>query len=361
MNQSTQDPAWLTSARRLADDILWPGAQDADRGRVSMHERLRLLAAHGLLGINAPVDHAGLGRPPADVARLMETLASGCGVTTFVILQHIIACGLVTGSGNAALKQAHLARLARGESIATVGYSQVRRPAPPMVRCMMDNEGYTFDGTVPWSTGWEWAQEVVLGGTLDDGRIVFVLAPTNAPGMSPSAPMPLCTMQQTSTVSVALRNVKVVRERHIKTITREEMARADERGMFVVAHLSFGATEAALRVLREASSRRPSPQVSGVIERIEQRLAGLRAECVQWIDRVDDPAYAGKGLTIRAGAISLSIAAAQAAVVASSGSANSLDHPAQRVYREAMLYSLTAQTRDLQSAMLDSILVASEG
>jgi hypothetical protein len=39
-------------------------------------------------------------------------------------------------------------------------------------------------------------------------------------------------------------------------------------------------------------------------------------------------------------------------VTASSGAANGLDHPAQRRFREAMFYTLTAQTSDIMAATL---------
>ena len=44
---------------------------------------------------------------------------------------------------------------------------------------------------------------------------------------------------------------------------------------------------------------------------------------------------------------------AHAAVTAGGGAANELDHPAQRLFREAMVYTLVAQTRDLRVATLD--------
>lgn len=58
----------------------------------------------------------------------------------------------------------------------------------------------------------------------------------------------------------------------------------------------------------------------------------------------------------RAWCVDLGVRAAHAAVIVSSGAANLLDHPAQRLFREAMVYTLTAQTGDLQTATLERLL-----
>ena len=58
---------------------------------------------------------------------------------------------------------------------------------------------------------------------------------------------------------------------------------------------------------------------------------------------------------LRARCIDLGMRAAHAAVTAGGGAANGLDHPAQRLFREAMVYTLVAQTRDLRVATLDRL------
>ena len=55
-------------------------------------------------------------------------------------------------------------------------------------------------------------------------------------------------------------------------------------------------------------------------------------------------------LDIRAWAIQLAVRCAHAAVAASSGAANSIHHPAQRVYREALVYTVSAQTTGIMEA-----------
>jgi hypothetical protein len=62
-------------------------------------------------------------------------------------------------------------------------------------------------------------------------------------------------------------------------------------------------------------------------------------------------------LQLRARSIDLANRCARAAVVASSGGANSLEHPAQRVYREALMFSVFGQTTAVMEATLNQLLV----
>jgi alkylation response protein AidB-like acyl-CoA dehydrogenase len=352
---TTTDPNWLIKAREMADNVLWPAAQASDQAGTPPVGNIRRLAEAGLLGVNVPVEFGGQGGGMGELGDLFEALASGCGVTTFVALQHMLACSYLARSANNPLKVKWLKELGAGRTFASVAFSQVRRPGPPMVRCVQRGDCYVFDGTAPWSTGWGVARQVVLGGTLEDGHLVFAFVPTSVPGMTASEPMKLCAMNASSTVTLSCKSVEAPLTDIIKIITREELAKSDQRGMFLIAHLSHGVTRASLRHLASLQAQRPSDAVTGVITRIQSQLEKIKGDAAAWVERADDPEYASRAVRVRAASVSLSLCAAQAAVMASGGTAIALEHPAQRLFREAMLYSLTAQTRDLQSTMLDHV------
>ena len=65
--------------------------------------------------------------------------------------------------------------------------------------------------------------------------------------------------------------------------------------------------------------------------------------------------YAQK-LELRADAIDLAQRSSLAAVVASSGAANYLHSSVGRVYREALLFSVSGQTTDVMAASLKNLL-----
>ncbi len=354
---TTTSTNWLIQAHDIAQNILAPAAQISDQASAPPLENLHLLAAAGLFSVNVPTEFGGQGGGMDELADLFEALASGCGVTTFVALQHMLACAYLARSANQHLRAKWLPALATGRTMATVAFSQVRRPGPPMMRCTPSADGYTFDGSAPWSTGWGVAQHLVLGGTLSgdtppDDRLVFAFIPANTPGITPSKPLHLCAMNASATVTLACQSVQVPASAIIKIITRDDLAKSDQRGMFLIAHLSHGVTRASLRHLNFLQSQRPAPALADAIARITAQLTQIKADAAPWVSQSNHPQYASQAVKARAAAIELSLHAAQTAVIASGGTAIALDHPAQRLFREAMLYSLTAQTRDLQSAML---------
>jgi hypothetical protein len=72
-----------------------------------------------------------------------------------------------------------------------------------------------------------------------------------------------------------------------------------------------------------------------------------------------DSTYEDK-LQLRSWAINLAGHCSQAAVIASSGAANYQDHIAGRVYREALLFSVSGQTRDVMAASLKKLLASQQ-
>lgn len=60
-------------------------------------------------------------------------------------------------------------------------------------------------------------------------------------------------------------------------------------------------------------------------------------------------------LKVRAWAIDFAVRCAHAAITSSSGAANSIHHPAQRIYREALVYTVSAQTPAVMEATLQRL------
>jgi alkylation response protein AidB-like acyl-CoA dehydrogenase len=346
----------LTGARRIVAERIAPRAQAVDQAPMPPVENLRALADAGLLGLPVPVEYGGLGAAPHVVREFMELLASACGVTTFVVFQHFGVCGHLTRCANEPLKREVLPDLATGRRLATLAFSHLRRPGPPAVRVEECPEGFRFNGVAPWATGWGIADDLLLAGTLPDGHFLWVLTPAReSDHLAASPPMRLCAATASATVSLELRDLVVPVERHVKTIGREELERDTVTGMLTHAMLSLGVTRAAAALLRSRGERRVQARMTAAAAALESQADRLRTEVHAWGERASDPGYVPGVLRARAACIELGVRAAQAAVVASGGGANLTDHPAQRLYREAMLYSVTALTGELQELVLAAL------
>lgn len=345
--------ALLDRTREIAANVLAPRAQEVDQAELLPAGHLRVLAEAGLLGLAVPAEYGGHGAPGRVVREYMAILAAACGVTTFVQMQHVLACGFIAGSDNEALKRRALPVLAAGERFCSVAYSHVRRPGPPMVRAEPVPGGYRLNGSAPWMTGCGLADDCVFGGTLPDGRYLFALAALPGDGrVVASPPMRLCAVSASATVSLACRDFDIPAEDVIRIMTPEQMAARDVGGSYTLTSLSLGVARGATGLVARLGEQHASAVLAGTAAELLRRVEALVEEIDCWAERGDHPEYATRGILLRAAAIELGVRAAHAAVTATGGSANSLDHPAQRFFREAMLYTLTAQTRPVQTAAL---------
>lgn len=353
-----QHAALLSRARDIAEGVLAPQAEQTDQASGPPLENVHALAEAGLLGLSVPAEYGGHGAPGRVVREFMEILASGCGVTAFLLFQHLGACRQIARSENRSLRERLLPDLARGERFCTLAFSHLRRPGPPMLRVESDEEGWRFNGEAPWATGWGMATDLLLAGTRPDGDSLWVVVPAvESEALQASPPLKLCAVNASATVSLTCRHLLAPRESYVKTITPGQLAADTYAGLLSHSMLSIGVAAAAVRVLRERAERSGRGFISGAADALGAEAEAARLAVHEWAERPEDPRYRSLTLRIRSWCIDLGVRAAHAAVVASAGGANSLDHPAQRLYREAMLYSVTALTGELQECTLGRIAV----
>jgi alkylation response protein AidB-like acyl-CoA dehydrogenase len=342
------DAIIVHKVREVAERVLAPRAQRTDQEPGPPIENIRALAETGLLGVSVPARYGGLEVPGEGVRACMEAVAGACGTTAFVLFQHIGTCRQIARCENEALKAGLLPEMATGARFGTLAFSHLRRPGPPALRVEPDRDGFVFDGAAPWLTGWGLARDALLAGTLADGNSIWVMAPLDDTAVEASPPMRLCAASASATVSLTCRGLRVGPERLVKRSTPAQLAADTLRGALSTTPLSLGAATAAVRLVRARSGG----ALTETADSLEREIAEAREAVDRWSDRAEEPGYEENALRVRAWCVELGVRAAYAAVIASGGGANGLEHPAQRLYREAMLYGLTGQTRELQAATL---------
>lgn len=347
----------LARARDLAERVLLPRANQVDQSDVPPADNIHCLASAGLLGLSTPQEYGGHGASGATLRAYSEILASACGVTTFVQGQHQSCCSLLAGSSNEALKAELLPKLASGELLGGVAFSHLRRPGTPTMRVERDGDGYVFNGVAPWMSGYGLMNVVVLGGTLPDSGLLYTVVPlTGDDALQATPAMHLCAMNASGTVALHCTDYRVPLDRELKIITMAQMSANDLGGILGVTPQTLGVTTAALRLLNELAATRHSDLIAETANTLLDEQNAVRQSVEKWRVRSSAPDYKDNALQVRAWCIDLGVRAAHAAVIASGGGANSRDHTAQRLYREAMFYTLTAQTRDVQTASLQRVL-----
>jgi hypothetical protein len=113
---------------------------------------------------------------------------------------------------------------------------------------------------------------------------------------------------------------------------------------------TFGCIRAGLDVIAAAAAAKNSPFIVAACQKLEQKLDRLKENFQQ-----SQHSSKAEQLALRAQAIDLAVRCGHAAVAVSSGAANGIVHPAGRVYREALVYTVSGQTKDVMEATLDRL------
>src|SRR5579885_2352826 len=92
--------------------------------------------------------------------------------------------------------------MGNGERLVGIGFSQLRRGGPPIMRAEEAMGGYILNGNVPWVTGWDYYPEFLMGATLPDGQALFGIVPLQE-GLSAETSVGVIPQTQTTTMKIS--------------------------------------------------------------------------------------------------------------------------------------------------------------
>ena len=315
-----------------------------------------------LLGLKAPMEWGGASMSSETFYQFQEMVARYSGALAFLQTQHQSAVAKLSNSDNQDLKTCYLAAAIQGQVGLGVGFSQLRRSGPPLVQATPTEGGYHITGNVPWITGYGCFQFFILGATLPDQSALFGLVPlattTQSAGgtLTVNPPMALAAMMSTNTVTARLQQWFMPTSAILDVKPADWMQRSDRRNILNHSFFALGCARAGLDVVATATTRpQASPFIHSTWDTLDAELNQCRDQIYQAQQRVADAGgdvQIDHRLHLRAQSIDLAVRCAHAAVVVSRGAANSLDHPAQRIYREALAFSIFGQTTAIMDATL---------
>ncbi|MEU7415458.1 acyl-CoA dehydrogenase family protein [Streptomyces antibioticus] len=344
MTAATAPHPLVTRARRLADDLLAPHAEEVDRTRVP-ESHLREIRRSGLLGLNAPVAYGGTAVPAAVFRETAEILAGACCSTWFVQTQHHTPVQTVAGS-DGPVRERLLHRLASGELLSGVAYAHLRAAPRRPVRVTRDGTGWRFDGTVPWYTGWGLNDVLLLAGVTDEDEALFAVTEArDQPGLRASAPMRLAALTAARTVSLELDGLRLPEEAVALHTPLARWAAADRLKTVNANPAVFGVAEAALGLVDDDRAAA-----------LRDRLARVRGDAYALADEAAPDEHLADRLALRTQAYEVLQAATTAAVVTGGGRTMLLSHRAQRLAREALFLMVQGQTRESRRSHLDALV-----
>jgi alkylation response protein AidB-like acyl-CoA dehydrogenase len=344
----------LDLAESYLRESVAPRAAELDSDPQALFEALKELGERSLLALQLPKIWGGQELAQEQSACFLEMAARYSGALTFLQMQHQSAGGMLASSDNESLKQEYLPHLATGKRLVGIGFSQLRRLGEPVLKALPVAGGYELQGYVPWITGFGCFQEFIAGATLPDGSAVFGMVPlveTNQDAggcITFSEPAQLAAMASTNTVSAQLSQWFLPQERVLSLKPAGWIHEIDKKNIRSPGFLALGCARAGLDIVENAAKTKQLPFINSAFEALSLEVDSCRKSLLE--------AQEGDGLQLRAWAIDLAGRCAIAAVTASSGAANYKHHAAQRVYREALVFTVSAQSTAVMEATLNRLV-----
>jgi alkylation response protein AidB-like acyl-CoA dehydrogenase len=329
-------------------------AGPADLQPVWPAESWEALRRAGVPAWCVPPAYGGQGRTGADLLAGYEALAGACLTSCFILSQRDAACRRLRDSGQEALCRELLPLLARGESFATVGLSQLttsRQHGQPALSARLTADALLLDGSIPWVTGAARADHFIIGAMLEDGRQILAVLPAGVPGVRIGPPLALMALQGSLTAEIQCEQVALDRKWILSGPAEKVLTpgRGGSGGL-ETSCLALGLAGAAVAYLFEEAEARP--ELRSPAERFEQVRRSIRADLHRQAREGNTPEAAG---ALRARANSLVLRASQAALTAAKGTGFLLQHPAQRWARQALFFLVWSCPGPVARATLASL------
>ena len=322
----------VAAARRIADDVLFPRANDTDRARVVPLENLDALADAGLYGLTGPPASGGADADFATVCSVTELLSSGCLTTAFVHAQHIGAVHAVATSDTEGLADEWLAPLCRGERRAGLALAGAL-PGRPLLRAVARGGLWELTGSARWISGWGRIDVVHTAARTDDGRVVWLLADARESESFHVRRLELTALDATATVRADYTQHTVRADRVTSIVPHEE---GPPNPYVLRIHASF-----ALGVVARACTLIGPTPLDDELTRCRDALDAEAPEAL--VDAMPAARAAVSELALRA----------TAALMVRMGSESVVrEQHAQRLAREALFLAVYASRPEVRSALL---------
>jgi hypothetical protein len=327
MNNSSPNQG-LTHAFRSFADTLCPDAERLDLDADLLHARYLDFQRSGL-------HEFGGARQPLEMREAMDCLsilAEASGAFAFLALQQWVAnMGYPDPVGQP------WPRLG-------VAFGHLRNSAAPSPVW----ENGVANGIVPWMTGAGTFEEILLGVRMADLREAYAWVDgRDREELCYSEPMNLVSCTATRTVRIEVKSLRLEESCFTRVEEPGTLARNDAMGVLFQTPLMIGNLKASLRLI-ESSTVMDAP---------------LRIRCFDTVSHLIDEVYDSldtgtpveRGPDLRARIGDMTSRLSRLAVMACGGKALALGHPAQRVYREALLFSLMAQTERIVNDAFEAV------
>lgn len=329
----------VDTARRIADEVLYPAAAAVDRAPAVPVEHLELLATCGLYGVAAPASVGGAGLDLPTLGLVAEALAGGCLATAFVWVQHHgLVRALAEPGAPAALRADWLGPLARGTCRAGAAYGGLL-PGPPRLRADPNGDGWLLTGESPWATGWGLVDVLHVAARGPDDTVVWlVVDAVERPGLSVERQQ-VVAADAASTVRLRFDGLPVPGSR-VRAVLPYEPPGLTGPPLRINGSLPLG-----------VAGRCVSQLAGGAAAELSAELAGCRDALDEAVVASDPDAMPAA----RAAASEVAVRAAAALAVHTGSAAALAGSEPERLIREALFLLVFGSRPQIRTALLDRL------
>jgi alkylation response protein AidB-like acyl-CoA dehydrogenase len=282
-----------------------------------------------------PPDCGGEGIDPLELHLRYEAIASASLATALVLSQRDSAVGLINGADDWPLRSEYLRRMSRGECFATIGIAQLttsRQGGAPALRASATADGYRLEGVIPWCTGAARAEIVIAGAALEDGPQILFALPMDLPGVRIDPPLPLVSLRSSWTARIECHGAALPQRWIMRGPVAKALAGRSKGLVISQAFLAFGLCRGGLQLI----GKHDSDRARSLVLKFSEQLESLRSRTIELCQPGREADAAAAAPALRGACNDLAVRITQSAVALYKGSALLLDHPAQRLAREAM-------------------------
>jgi alkylation response protein AidB-like acyl-CoA dehydrogenase len=358
----------VSTAAKLAAEVLAPNAADVDvQGRFP-DEGLKALADAGLYGLCLPKEAGGKGCGMRAFAGVAEELAMACASTAMVYVMHVSASQAIATSETLREREAILKEIAAGRHLTTLAFSETGSRSQfwmPVSRLAENNGHYVTSASKSWVTAAGHADSYVSTAQKPDAasplESTVYLVKTKADGVrvssgfnglglrgNDSAPVSLdqIQVQKSDLISALGEGPKVILEVVLPWFAIGTAAMAN--GICRAAVKGTTDHLVSAKFEHDGSTLRDLPNLRARLAEMSVRTEQSRSLLGQTLDQIDDPSEVTPLFVLqsRLAALQAAVDVTDLAMKACGGAAFSRHLGIERLFRDARAGWVMAPTVD---------------
>ncbi|MFM1653763.1 acyl-CoA dehydrogenase family protein [Brevibacillus sp. B_LB10_24] len=204
--------------RTLSEDQFLPMAQEIDRTEEMPKSHVRLLAEHGLFGVNVPEVYGGSGGSSLSHLITIEEVARSCAATSVLLTTQALAIAPLLIAGTEEQKKKYVIPLAKGDFLGAFGITEAGAgsdTASISTRAIREGDFYILNGRKVFITNGGEAGVYIFVTTVDTSKknsgITLFIVDEGTAGLSFGRKEEKMGIRGSVTREVILDNVRVHR------------------------------------------------------------------------------------------------------------------------------------------------------